>query len=239
MGGFFFDYILLQAFSHLLIGGLLKLTPLIMKMAIFAFATTPRKKASVWSADPPEFGLWYANALIVATVALVFSIISPIISLVALAYFCIARLVFSYEWVTSFTEWAKSDSGGVCWMSAFDMMKWSLLLFQVSTAGVLLLKQSGGFMFLWLVLPCCVFTWWFWLHTIRDYQQMMDTVASSAEDPPNPPTLLNVEMEGKHNPQPMSLVKGVLDVELMDYQHPALIGTLPWLWVEDEAEEQQ
>jgi hypothetical protein len=252
MSSFFINYAMLQAFVNVPLTHLLRIGPVLVSLISSVFATTPRQYAEIHRAPFPLYGFLYPPPMLIFSIGLVYSVISPLVLPVVFLYFVILQGSMTYQFVQVFRK--RYESGGCAWPDVFRRLLWSTLLFQLTTAGLLVLKDQR-----WLgllVIPCVVGTMVFWRSTDDYYKGQLfhvpldELVNTECHHDPQPEhrehvnvdrydeleeqqSILSVQFEAS-----MTLVDGILDEPVLeDYQHPAQSGRLPHLWLPEELEE--
>ncbi|KAG2369219.1 hypothetical protein BDR07DRAFT_1267749 [Suillus spraguei] len=111
------------------------------------FGRTPRDIRE-WT-QPPEFeyAIYYANILFMATVALVFAPLAPLVVLAGAIVFWIGSWVYKYQLM--FVFMTKVESGGRLWNMIINRMLVSVILMQLLMALTIGL-QYGFKSFMWL-----------------------------------------------------------------------------------------
>ncbi|KAG2109235.1 uncharacterized protein F5147DRAFT_753188 [Suillus discolor] len=111
------------------------------------FGRTPRDIRE-WT-QPPEFeyAIYYANTLFMATVALVFAPLAPLVALAGAIVFWIGSWVYKYQLMFVFIT--KVESGGRLWNMIINRLLVSVILMQLLMALTIGL-QYGFKSFMWL-----------------------------------------------------------------------------------------
>ncbi|KAI8078269.1 uncharacterized protein B0P05DRAFT_470831, partial [Gilbertella persicaria] len=157
------------------------LVPL-LTITIRKFFTRPSPRKLREMAKPPEFDFpqSYNILLFFFTIALVYSVMSPLILPFALVYFTVASVVYKYMLMYIYVT--KIESGGKMWPVLFQTVMTSCIFFQVTMIVVLALK--GGSAQAYGLIPLPVLTWAYQylyyrrMHTLGTY--VRGTVASHA-----------------------------------------------------------
>lgn len=118
---------------------------------------TPRDRAHAIQAPMMSVGTLYPQALLVFTLAVLYSIVSPLILVFGAVYFGVAYVVLKYQLLN---VWDKPyDSHGHAWPLAVTRCVWALLLFHVFQLSLFSVRKQ---LFTSLaVLPLIALTsWW-------------------------------------------------------------------------------
>jgi hypothetical protein len=157
---------MLQAFIVLPVSELLQISMIVERIQGLFTAQTPREKADRDRPPAPNYGWLYPMPLLLFVIAVTFSVTAPLILPVAAAFFLIGKLVYSYQFVRVYQP--RYESGGRAWPYLFRRIMAGLILFQLSTAGLLLLK--GMRIYSVMALPSIVGTLLFASYCINVYE---------------------------------------------------------------------
>ncbi|OAX42791.1 DUF221-domain-containing protein [Rhizopogon vinicolor AM-OR11-026] len=133
------------------------------------FGRTPRDIRE-WT-QPPEFeyAIYYANILFMATVALVFAPLAPLVVLAGAIVFWIGSWVYKYQLMFVFIT--KVETGGRLWNMIINRLLYSVVLMQLLLALTIGL-QYGFKSFLWLTtVPPILFILIFKIQLNRTFYQ--------------------------------------------------------------------
>eukprot|EP00450_Noctiluca_scintillans_P011700 CAMPEP_0194488636 /NCGR_PEP_ID=MMETSP0253-20130528/8484_1 /TAXON_ID=2966 /ORGANISM="Noctiluca scintillans" /LENGTH=737 /DNA_ID=CAMNT_0039329027 /DNA_START=128 /DNA_END=2338 /DNA_ORIENTATION=+ len=140
---FYMSFIVAHYVTHCL--NLTRYSPTI-KYLLYRLALNPPDAAD--KAEPEDqdyygFGGRSARASLVFTIALMYSILSPMIVPVAMIEFALHHLVYSYLLV--YAETRKPDLGGVFFVQQLVDVQWALLLFILTMFSILMIRaRSNG-----------------------------------------------------------------------------------------------
>ncbi|KAF9586047.1 hypothetical protein BGW38_010178 [Lunasporangiospora selenospora] len=101
---------------------------------------TPREKQALDEAEVFEFPTFFSAHLFLLTVALLYSVIAPLVLFFSAVYFALASLVYKYQLMYVFQT--KIETGGRLFRVVFNRLIAALILFQVVMIGVLNLKAA-------------------------------------------------------------------------------------------------
>ncbi|SCZ96759.1 BZ3500_MvSof-1268-A1-R1_Chr4-1g06692 [Microbotryum saponariae] len=154
---FFVSYVMLAGLALMPLQ-LLELAMILLRGWTKLFWTkTPRDHAQLNSPTTVNLGTVYPRvrralirtALLIFTLGVTYSIISPLILPFATLYFGIAYLVYKYKFL--FVFYRPYESRGQAWPLAFNRSGWGLLIFQVFMLGLLTVRKA--FLLSGLVIP--------------------------------------------------------------------------------------
>lgn len=153
---FFVNYVTLRAF-FLLPYRLLLPHPGIWYYVVIlggriGFANTPRDRALLWGPRSVRYGREYGSLLLMFLISIAYSVVSPIILPITLAYFMLAWLVWRYQMLYVFVR--KYESGGRMWPLMVTRLVFILWIFQMFTSCVFLTKEAyWQAAILWISVP--------------------------------------------------------------------------------------
>ncbi|WWC67830.1 uncharacterized protein I206_101747 [Kwoniella pini CBS 10737] len=173
---FMVSYVMLQALGLMPLQ-LLNMGPLFTLGYSRALSTkTPRDYAEANAPPMLNYGWVYPQALLVFTITLVYSVMSPLILVFGAIYFGVAYLVYKYKLL--FIYFKPYESNGEAWRIAFARTLWALVLFQLFMTGLFSLRQ-----FFWAsgaMIPLILYTlWWSWV-MYRDFGPLSQFLALSS-----------------------------------------------------------
>ncbi|KAF9911411.1 hypothetical protein EC991_003667 [Linnemannia zychae] len=163
---FWVNYMSLRNF-----GALLDLSQLVKLVVYWAKSTvTPRESKAMDKPDVFDFPLFFSVQLFSLTVALLYSVISPLILFFAAVYFSLASLVYKYQLMYVFRT--KVETGGRLFRVIYNRLLAALLLFQIVMIGVLNLKTAHKHSL--AILPLPLLTILFKVFLSRQYDPKID-----------------------------------------------------------------
>ncbi|WVQ84128.1 hypothetical protein IAT38_006275 [Cryptococcus sp. DSM 104549] len=172
---FMVSYVMLQALGLMPLQ-LLNLGPLLSLGFARAFRTkTPRDYAEANAPPMLNYGWVYPPALLVFTITMVYSVMSPLILVFGAIYFGIAYLVFKYKLL--FVYFKPYESNGEAWRITFARTLWALCIFQLFMTGLFSLRQ-----FFWAsgaMVPLIFLTLWQSWIMWRDFGPLSEFLAIS------------------------------------------------------------
>ncbi|SJX63584.1 uncharacterized protein (N-terminal fragment), partial [Sporisorium reilianum f. sp. reilianum] len=137
---------------------LLQLPTLILRGFYRLFLTrTPREFAELNAPPTLAMGNVYPQALLIFTLCILYSIVSPLIVLFGTVYFGIAYVVNKYKLLYVFYK--PYESQGQAWPISASRCIWALVLFHIFQFSLFSVRKE-----LWMssgLLPLIVFTFWF------------------------------------------------------------------------------
>jgi hypothetical protein len=89
-----------------------------------------------------DHGKNYANAALLLTIGVCFSVISPLIPVIACVYFTIAIIVYRHQFLYVYTH--EQESGGSMWPLVFRAVSVALVLFQLTMMGIFALNFAAS-----------------------------------------------------------------------------------------------
>ncbi|WFD01345.1 hypothetical protein MOBT1_000007 [Malassezia obtusa] len=208
---------------------------------------TPRARAHAIQPPVLSVGTLYPQALLIFTLSLLYSIVSPLIVVFGAVYFAMAYLVLKYQLLNVLAK--PYDSHGHAWPLAVTRCIWALLLFQTFQFSLFSFRQQVVNSV--LVLPLFAFTVWFLTNVratfapLTEHLSLYDIYATydadehthsprPAEDAhhePDSPTPFEPALAWNH--------RGTLSTKSSQYGQPALTGQLPTLWLPAKPNEPQ
>ncbi|WRT64883.1 uncharacterized protein IL334_001819 [Kwoniella shivajii] len=173
---FMVSYIMLQALGLMPLQ-LLNMGPMLsLGYSRALFTKTPRDYAEANAPPMLNYGWVYPQALLVFTITLVYSVMSPLILVFGAIYFGVAYLVYKYKLL--FIYFKPYESNGEAWRITFARTLWALILFQLFMTGLFSLRQ-----FFWasgVMVPLILYTlWWSWT-MYRDFGPLSQFLALSS-----------------------------------------------------------
>ncbi|WVQ97942.1 hypothetical protein IAU59_005061 [Kwoniella sp. CBS 9459] len=173
---FMVSYVMLQAIGLMPLQ-LLNMGPLLTLGSARAFSTkTPRDFAEANAPPMLNYGWVYPQALLVFTITLVYSVMSPLILFFGATYFGVSYLVYKYKLL--FIYFKPYESNGEAWRITFARTLWALIIFQLFMTGLFSLRQ-----FFWAsgaMVPLILYTlWWSWV-MYRDFGPLSQYLALSS-----------------------------------------------------------
>jgi hypothetical protein len=96
--------------------------------------------AEAFKPTPASYYVWIPTAMLMFTISLCYSIISPIITLFAMAAFAVSYLGHKYQLMYVYVN--AYDSGAAFWPVILDQMYVGFVLFQLTMVGIFLLKEA-------------------------------------------------------------------------------------------------
>ncbi|KAG9066632.1 hypothetical protein KI688_012540 [Linnemannia hyalina] len=163
---FWVNYMSLRNF-----GVLLDLSQLVALAVYWLKSTvTPRESKAMDKPDVFDFPLFFSVHLFTLTVALLYSVISPLILLFAAVYFSLSSLVYKYQLMYVFRT--KVETGGRLFRVVYNRIISALLLFQIVMIGVLNLKTAHRQSL--AIIPLPILTILFKIFLARHYDPKID-----------------------------------------------------------------
>ncbi|CAO3565909.1 unnamed protein product [Mortierella alpina] len=163
---FWVNYISLRNFSALL--DLFQLVSLFLYWAKSTVTARESKKM-----DKPlvfDFPLFFSAHMFLLTVALLYSVVAPLVLFFAAIYFSLASLVYKYQLMYVFRT--KVETGGRLFRVIYNRLLAALILFQVVMIGVLNLKTAHTHSL--AVLPLPIITILFKVFLSKQYDPKID-----------------------------------------------------------------
>lgn len=154
---FSLSYIILQALTVLPLQ-LLSLATLMISPIYVVAARTPRDHAEAHAAPIFKAGTVYPQALIVATLGLVYAIVKPLVTIFATLYFAIGYIVFKYKLLYVFYPPPSSTQQALTSVTRPRMI-FAIFLFQIFQLS--LFSVHGQVLMVVLTLPLMATTVWY------------------------------------------------------------------------------
>ncbi|SPC64188.1 uncharacterized protein UHOD_05173 [Ustilago sp. UG-2017b] len=140
---------------------LLQLPTLILRGFYRLFLTrTPREFAELNAPPTLAMGNVYPQALLIFTLCILYSIVSPLIVIFGAIYFGIAYIVNKYKLLYVFYK--PYESQGQAWPISASRCIWALILFHVFQFSLFSVRKQ--LLMSTLMLPLVMFTFWFGQH---------------------------------------------------------------------------
>ncbi|GAA5932719.1 hypothetical protein JCM10213_006311 [Rhodosporidiobolus nylandii] len=151
---FFVSYVMLAGLAIMPLQ-LLELASVVPRAFYQVFFTrTPREHAELNAPTMPNLGVIYPQALLIWTLGLTYSIITPLILPFTALYFGLAYLVYKYRFL--FVFYRPYESRGQAWPVAYNRVGLALLIFQVFMLGLFTVRKA--FLLSALVVPLLIAT---------------------------------------------------------------------------------
>ncbi|OCL13151.1 DUF221-domain-containing protein [Glonium stellatum] len=235
---FYVDFIILQGLGlfplRLMEFGSLTLYPINLMGA-----KTPRDYAEL--VQPPVFsyGFYLPQTILIFIICMVYSVLrsSWMVLLSGLAYFMIGHFVHKYQLLYAMDH--RQHSTGKGWMMICDRVVVGLVMFQLTTAGQLALKQAYKRSV--LIIPLVIATLWFSYVYSRTYRPLMKFIAlrslrrSEHSDLGRGPQEEMYSPERRHIPRPRAslTIDEAREIGLR-FINPSLIMPLDNVWIADK-----
>ncbi|KAI5477633.1 DUF221 domain containing membrane protein [Pseudohyphozyma bogoriensis] len=137
---FFVSYVMLSGLAIMPLQ-LLELAVIIPRFFFKLFITrTPRDYAELNAPPTLNLGTVYPQALLIFTLGVTYSIISPLILPFATLYFAMGYLVYKYKLL--FVYYRPYESRGQAWPLAFNRIALGLVIFQVFMLGLFTVRKA-------------------------------------------------------------------------------------------------
>lgn len=217
------------------------------------FVNTPRERATATYLPTMDLATLYPQALLVFTLCILYSIVTPLIVLFGTCYFGIAYVVLKYQLLNVMTK--LYESHGHAWTLSVRRCIWALFLFQVFQLSLFSVRKEVYSSLLLVPLAC--FTLWFHFR-LKDvfgplaiFLNLHDLFAldgdqSEAQRGPEEEEPTALQLDPPHAPRPDADAQlphkepplarncpGVLESGAVTYGQPSLTGHLPDLWLPD------
>eukprot|EP00747_Dinoflagellata_sp_TGD_P110824 gnl/TRDRNA2_/TRDRNA2_171076_c0_seq1.p1 gnl/TRDRNA2_/TRDRNA2_171076_c0~~gnl/TRDRNA2_/TRDRNA2_171076_c0_seq1.p1 ORF type:complete len:741 (+),score=113.03 gnl/TRDRNA2_/TRDRNA2_171076_c0_seq1:75-2225(+) len=140
---FYLSYVLLQWSANAF--GLVRAATLLKFRALCLLNHTKEEAKELSEPEDPDYhgiGSRSARLSLIMAIGLVFSNLSPLVTLVSLANFAVCRSVYGF--LLAFVELPKRDLGGVFWCAKLRHLHFSLVLYVVLMIGVLAERSSSN-----------------------------------------------------------------------------------------------
>lgn len=158
---FFMSFVQLQALVVQPIG-LLRIVPLLLFLVLTRLSGTERAKQRLWRDQQMTYGTLIPGDSIAMLLGLVFCVVCPIITPIALLYFAITYLIWKYQMLYVYGQ--PYQTGGRLWMRVFDQVMVGTILFQLMMIFLLAIKKVIAPAI--ICIPPAIFTIFFW-HTVH------------------------------------------------------------------------
>ena len=154
------------------------------------FIKTPREFKEL--DEPVDFPFMevYGFLLTVFLMAMTYALVAPIIIVFAFVVFTLGYFVFKYQLFYVFEN--ECDSGGLWWPILFDLLCFSILIFQICTFGALVLVGADATIanskipnYLVIPLPFVTVVFWIYMtYVVRPKTELVDDkfVVNSAQE---------------------------------------------------------
>ncbi|KAF9917193.1 hypothetical protein BX616_001673 [Lobosporangium transversale] len=163
---FWVNYISLRNFS-----ALLDLSQIVSLILYWAKTTvTPRESKNMNKPDVFDFPLYFSAHMFLLTVALLYSVVAPLILFFTVVYFSLASLTYKYQLMYVFRT--KIETGGRLFRVVYNRLLAALILFQIVMIGVLNLKTAHTHSLALIPLP--ILTILFKLFLSKRYNSKID-----------------------------------------------------------------
>ncbi|KAI9316332.1 hypothetical protein BX666DRAFT_227509 [Dichotomocladium elegans] len=136
---FFINYTVLQGMLLMPLNLLLLGALIVRGFNHFFLCKTPRDHAENRAPWAFNYGTGYPPPLLIFIIVLAYSTISPIILLFGTVYFCIAYLVYKYQFL--YVYFQPYDAVGDAWTMVFPRIIVGMIIFQLTMAGIFILKD--------------------------------------------------------------------------------------------------
>jgi len=205
----------------------------------FISSPTPRERMHRRPTPTMDIGTLYPQALLVFTLCVLYSIVSPLILVFGAVYFGIAYTVLKYQLLNVLDK--PYDSHGDAWPLAVNRCLWALVLFEVFQLSLFSVRKQVINSL--LIVPLIGYTVWFattlmsTFMPLTRYINMYDLYVAydETEAPPNDSDLsaypVNYSGETPYEPPIAWNHPGLLTVGRSSYGQPALTARLPSLWL--------
>lgn len=192
---FSLSYVVFQAFAVIPLQ-LLQLPVIIGRAFGRLSAVTPREFAELNA--PPQLyaGSVYPNALIVFTLCIVYSIVSPLITVFGALYFGLAYVVYKYKLL--FVFYRSYESRGQAWPLSSIRCLWALCLFQFFQLSLFSVRKQ--LLLSTLMLPLFAFTIWYGTFLNRTFGKLSEyvnisSIAEVNKTPSPEPSTVNTPLQ--------------------------------------------
>ncbi|BGP55728.1 hypothetical protein JCM8202v2_003335 [Rhodotorula sphaerocarpa] len=165
---FFVSYVMLAGLAITPLQ-LLELATVIPRMVYQLFYTkTPRDHATLNAPTSLNLGVVYPQALLIWTIGITYSIITPLILPFATLYFGLAYFVYKYRFL--FVFYRPYESRGQAWPLAYNRVGVGLMIFQVFMLGLFTVRKV--FLLVVLMVPLVAGTAYTIWHIGRMYRPL-------------------------------------------------------------------
>ncbi|KAF9112692.1 hypothetical protein BGX27_002953 [Mortierella sp. AM989] len=163
---FWVNYISLRNF-----GVLLDLSQLVSLVLYWAKTTvTPRESKAMNKPDVFDFPVFFSAHIFLLTVALLYSVVAPLVLFFAFVYFSLASLVYKYQLMYVFRT--RVETGGRLFRVVYNRLLAAIILFQIIMLGILNLK--GAHKHSLAVLPLPILTILFKIFLAKTFDPKID-----------------------------------------------------------------
>ncbi|ORX90223.1 DUF221-domain-containing protein, partial [Basidiobolus meristosporus CBS 931.73] len=246
---FFINYVTILGLGYLPLK-LVQLGPMILLIFRRLFCSSPRDYAELLTPVNIDYGWVYPIPMLVFVIVLTYSVMTPLILVFGVAYFSIAYLFHKYNFL--YVYFRRFETGGKFWPVVVRRLVIGIFIFQLTMLGVLLLNNAfaPGIS----IAPLFIITIYFYHYVIRNFEKRSrylplelselvtpglpgETVHRDMQPIKDLDLLDDDQYEAKptrrtdFRESPMSRCPGVLDASERAYSHPAIVGTLPQLWL--------
>lgn len=155
---FYISYILLRSLT-LFPMQLSRIVPLCyLSIYKYFYTNTPRSRYELTRPPQIQYGVEYADHLLIFLIGIIYACVSPIILPFSALFFGLGYIVVKYQLIYVYiSQW---ESGGQFWPIIYPRMLIGLLVAQFTLIGLFLLK-NGWYQYI-LALPLPVITYWFY-----------------------------------------------------------------------------
>lgn len=224
------------------------LLPTLLRNELYRWlcGSTPRARAHMFRAPSMSVGTLYPQALLVFTLAVLYSIVSPLITVFGAVYFGVAYLVLKYQLLNVLDK--PYDSHGHAWPLAVKRCLWALVLFQVFQLSLFSVRKQVVNSL--LIVPLIGYTLWFTMrlertflpltsyvnlhdvYAVEDDTQQPRTYSDTASDDTTPIPASDDDVPVPVFEPPLSWSHpGLLSTGHDSYAQPTLTGALPTPWL--------
>ncbi|KAJ7064856.1 hypothetical protein C8F01DRAFT_777426 [Mycena amicta] len=142
---FFFTYTILQGLSGTA-GGFLQIVPLIIYyVKLYLLGSTPRSVYGIkYGARGVAWGTLFPSITLLSVIALVYSVIAPVINLLACFTFFMFFQLYKYLFLWQFEQPQSGETGGLFFPKAIGHLFVGLYIEQVCLAGLFFLARDGN-----------------------------------------------------------------------------------------------
>jgi len=157
---FYMNYLVLQCAAHGI--ALLRHMQLVKFILFRALYSEEEARALAEPEDQASQGMGarYAQLMIVMTICIIFSTLSPLVAPLSLVCFGVCRLVYGYLLV--YAETRKSDLGGAFWVTQLKHMQAAVVLYCILMIGML--NRAPTRYPMYIAAPSLLFVAWSYVH---------------------------------------------------------------------------
>lgn len=201
---------------------------------------TPRRRAYMRKAPSMNIGTVYPQALLVFTLCILYSIVSPLIAVFGALYFGISYVVVKYQLLNVFAR--PYDSHGHAWPMAIRRCLWALMLFQVFQLSLFSVRKQV--LNSLLIVPLVGYTFWYagnvqkTFFPLTSFINLNDIFAREDESHEQSESYQDVldehipiSTDMQRRASAMTNYSCLHSVSKKTYQQPSLSGPLPTLWL--------